>query len=244
MTSPVVRVGIADDDAFVRQALSALLTPAMGLEIQWAVADGAQALAAATEAASPIDVLLLDMQMPVLDGLATLVEMRAQVPTLPVVMLTTFDAGEQIMAALERGARGYFVKDDDPALIAAGLRSVVSGGFAFSPTASAAVVSGFLASGFPQTASAPVPTPTTTRPPTTSAPAIAEPTRGPGGALLTERETAVLVLITQSLSNKQIAQRLNVSDATVKSHVSTIISKLGVADRVGAAVWAYRNGLA
>ncbi len=227
-----IRVGLADDDAFVRRALSVLLAAAPGIHVAWVATDGREALESINQQ-EPVDVVLLDMQMPNVDGLQVLEELsKAAEATRPVVvMLTTFGSTESVVEALKHGARGYFVKDDDPVLIAAGLRSAVAGAFAFSPTASKAFVEALQHL-------APAGEPTDKG--QTQMPGL--PVAGQTN--LTGREEEVLRLMAQSLSNKQIARRLSISEATVKTHVSVVISKLGVPDRVGAAVWAYQHGLA
>ncbi|MEV7599143.1 response regulator transcription factor [Kitasatospora sp. NPDC089797] len=212
----MIRVAVVDDEALVRLGFSLILNAAEDIEVVAAV-PGGQALAAV--AAHAPDLVLLDVRMPDIDGLTLLRELT-DLPEAPVVaMLTTFDADEYIARALGRGACGYLLKDTDPDDLAPLVRSLVGGAVVLAPRIMPAVVDGYLrhhrdlGSG-------------------------AERAAG-----LSERERGVLLLLAQGLSNTEIGRRLHLSTGTVKDHVSALLAKLGVTNRVQAALWAQRTGL-
>jgi DNA-binding NarL/FixJ family response regulator len=207
----VIRVLLVDDHALVRQGLTDLLTAAEGIEVVGALGDGSVAAAAVTEHAP--DIVLMDLSMPGLDGVAATREVLAARPETKVIMLTSFSENARILAALEAGAVGYLLKDAEPDEIIKALRDAAAGGVPLSPKAARALL------------------PTNRPPGAASADA------------LTTREREVLSLVAIGLPNKTIARRLTISEKTVKAHLTRVFTVLGVSDRTSAALWAQRNGL-
>lgn len=238
MAESTIRVGLVDDDALVRHALGTLLGRVEGLDVRWAHPCGEDAVAACLDPEAEVDVLLTDMHMPGKSGLDVIDELRERLPHLPVIVLTTAGDTQTLIDAMGRGARGYFVKDDDPLLIGSGIKQVLAGQKAFSPTATEAVLAAASSASLPSA-------PADAARPAAAPPQVTAPPRGAEAlpAPLTPRELQVLELVAESMTNKQIARRLCVSEATVKTHVSVLIAKLGVTDRVGAALWAHRHGI-
>ena len=211
----MIRVVVVDDEALVRSGFSFILNVAADIEVVAAV-PGGKALVAVREHRP--DLVLLDIRMPEVDGLTLLDQMRA-LPDPPIVaMLTTFDADEHISAALRSGAAGFLVKDTDPERLPGLVRALAGGGVVLSPKVSRTVVARHL-----------------TR---DEDPAAAERT-----GTLTERERTVLLLLAEGLPNADIGERLHLSVGTVKDHVSAVLTKLGVDNRVQAALLAERAGL-
>ncbi|MER7842892.1 response regulator transcription factor [Kitasatospora sp. NPDC096077] len=212
----MIRVVVVDDEALVRSGFALILNAAEDIEVVAAV-PGGQALAAV--AAGAPDLVLLDVRMPDVDGLTLLGQLRS-LPEPPVVaMLTTFDSDEYIAQALRRGACGYLLKDTDPDDLAPLVRSLVRGAVVLAPKIVPAVVDGYLRHHHD-------PGPDTER-----------------AAGLSERERTVLLLLAQGLSNIEIGRQLHLSTGTVKDHVSALLAKLVVTNRVQAALWAQRAGL-
>ncbi|MEZ0166615.1 response regulator [Kineococcus sp. LSe6-4] len=215
-SEPGVRVLVVDDEPLVRSGLTAVLSAAPDLHVVAAVGGGG-----ALEAVHRhrVDVVLLDLRMPDVDGLTVLAGL-SRLPRRPAVaVLTTFHADDQVAAALAAGADGYLLKDTDPDLLVRHVRELARGAGVLSPGVTAAVVAGFVRS-------------------RGSAPARQALRR------LSPREHEVLVLLTEGAPNAEIARRLFVSVPTVKEHVGTVLAKLGVSNRVQAAVLAVRAGLA
>ena len=222
----MINVGLADDDALVRHTLTDLLATTEDVRIVWSARDGEEALAALQAPDNPVEVLLLDIQMPRLDGIALAEALHEDRPELAILILTTFVADAILDRALAAGVRGFIAKEDRVSTLADTIRSVAAGNTVLSP-ASSAIIGGWSAPATPA-AAAPSPDASDALPP---------------GVTLSPRESEVLVLMVEALSNKQIATRLGLSETTVKTHVSALIGKLGVQDRVGAVVYALRNGL-
>lgn len=224
----MIHVGIADDDALVRSTLTELLATTDDIRVAWSASDGQEALELVREHEPRVEVLLLDVQMPRMDGIALAKVLHRQHPELAVLVLTTFVADAVLDRALAAGVRGFIAKEDSIHSLAATIRHVAAGNMVLSPTSSAII--GHRLPGASGTLSG-------TAPQETGAEAL------PAGVALSPRELEVLALMVEALSNKQIASRLSLSEATVKTHVSTIIAKLGVQDRVGAVVHALRSGI-
>jgi DNA-binding NarL/FixJ family response regulator len=212
----VIRVLIADDHPVVRQGLRTFLGVQDDIEVVGEAADGAEAVRLA-ESLEP-DVVLLDLKMPGVDGQTTLQELRARGIAARVLVLTSMAERSRVLPAVRAGAVGYLYKDVDPQALVQAIRAIRDGNVLFAPEAAAAVLGGDAAS---------------------SAPAAASPGLGD----LTEREREVLVQLAQGRSNREIARALVVSEKTVKTHVSNVLMKLGVADRTQAALFAVRHGL-
>ena len=214
-----IRVGIADDQALVRDGLRVQLGYADGLEVVGAAADGEQALALARRERP--DVLLMDIRMPVLDGIEATRRIRADpaLTAVRVLVLTTFDLDEHVFGALSAGASGFLLKDASPEEIVHAVRVVAAGESLLAPAVTTKLVREFAAR-----------------------PASGRPRPGALDGL-TDREREVLVLVAQGLSNPEIAGRLVVSPLTAKTHVSRILTKLGLRDRTQLVVAAYEAGL-
>ena len=221
----MIRVGLADDDALVRDTLTELLATTEDIRVAWTACDGREALDLLRSPEAPdVQVLLLDVQMPRMDGITLAQRIREDYPDVGVLILTTFVADGVLNRALAAGVRGFIAKEDRVSTLADTIRSVAAGNTVLSP-ASSAIIGGWSA-------------PTT---PAATSPDVSDAL--PPGVTLSPRESEVLVLMVEALSNRQIATRLHLSETTVKTHVSAIIAKLGVQDRVGAVVYALRNGL-
>jgi DNA-binding NarL/FixJ family response regulator len=212
-----IKVLIADDQALVRSGFRMILEARDDLEVVGEAGDGEEAIRLA--ARTRPDVVLMDVRMPVLDGVSATARLTA-VPNPPkVIILTTYDLEEPLYAALRAGASGFLLKDARPADLAEAIRVVAGGEALLAPTATRRLLDRFLATDLTPAA--------------------------PAGSLeeLTEREREVLALLARGASNAEIAARLTVTEATVKTHVSAILRKLGVRDRVQAVVLAYDLGL-
>jgi DNA-binding NarL/FixJ family response regulator len=207
----VITVLIVDDHSLVRRGLTDLLGAADGIEVVGAVEDGSEA-AAAVVAKQP-DIVLMDLSMPVLDGVEATRAVLAVRPETKVIMLTSFSENARILAALEAGAVGYLLKDSEPEEIIKALRDSAAGGVPLSPKAARALL-----------------------------PAN-RPAGAATADALTPREREVLALVAMGLPNKSIARRLAISEKTVKAHLTRVFTVLGVSDRTSAALWAQRQGM-
>ena len=216
-TQPVTVV-IADDQRVVREGLVLMLGLVEGVDVVAAGADGAEAVAL-VERHHP-DVLLVDIRMPGTDGVEATRRVRAMPDPPAVVMLTTFDDRASILAAMSAGALGYLTKDAEVDTIVAAIRSAAAGDAVLHGAVQASLVEAALG----RDRSGP-------------------PTSGPPTAGLTNREVEVLRLIAAGRSNREIARTLFVSEATVKTHVNHVLTKISVRDRAQAVAWAYREGL-
>jgi len=216
----VIRVAVADDQALVRLGLRVLLESEDDLELVGEAADGRQALELVR--ASRPDVVLMDVRMPVMDGLEALrsIGEDPELAATRVVVLTTFELDEYVFEALRSGASGFLIKDSEPADILRAVRVVARGESLLSPTVTRRVIGEF--------AGRPV------------------PRRQPAPSLdpLTEREREVVALVAEGLTNDEIAGRLVVSPATVRTHVGRAMSKLDARDRAQLVVLAFQTGLA
>ena len=218
--STVIRVIVVDDQQIVRDGLVALLELLADVTVIGAAGDGERALELIGESAP--DVVLMDLRMPVMDGVETTRRITQTHPGVAVVVLTTYADDESIVSALQAGARGYLTKNAGRAEIAAALRSAATGQSTFDATVSQRLVAAL----------------STATPPVTAV----ERGRNPDG--LTTRETQVLALIGQGLSNAEIAAKLFIGETTVKTHINNAFSKIGVRNRTEAMRYAYQNGLA
>ena len=212
-----VRVLAADDQRVVREGLAMLLGLLPDVEVVGTAADGEEVLALARELKP--DVILMDLRMPRMDGVEATRRLRERDPAVKVVVLTTYADDRSVLDALRAGALGYLTKDAGAAEIQQALHRVAGGQAALDPAVQLHLVEA-IADGVP------------------SGPAQAAL---PGG--LTPREAEVLTLIAAGLSNAEIAERLVVSEATVKSHVNHLLAKIGARDRAQAVGYAYRHGL-
>ncbi len=224
-----LRVVIADDQASVREGLVLLLGGLPGIDVVGAAADGEQALELVAEYQP--DAILLDLHMPVLDGIGATRRLVAEHPGVAIVVLTTYVDDTSVLEALRAGARSYLTKDADRTDIAQALRAAVSGLTVFDPRVHATL----LAATSPGAASP-------GGPPATpgSAPA-GRPPAPPDG--LTQREVEILGLIARGLTNGEIADRLFLSNHTIKTHINRIFAKTGSRDRVAAIAYAQRHNI-
>jgi len=213
-----VRVLAADDQRVVREGLAMLLGLLPDVEVVGTAADGEEVLALVAELRP--DVILMDLRMPRMDGVEATRRLRERDPAVKVVVLTTYADDRSVIDALRAGALGYLTKDAGAAEIQQALHRVADGQAALDPAVQLHLVEA-IADGPP-----PGPSP------------------GPLPDGLTPREAEVLTLIAAGLSNAEIAQRLVVSEATVKSHVNHMLAKIGARDRAQAVAYAYRRGLA
>lgn len=211
-----VTVLLADDQELVRSGFRVLVDAEADLEVVGEAGDGLEAVAAARRLRP--DVVLMDIRMPKLDGIEATKSISDLLPETKVVILTTYDLDQYVFAALQAGAIGFLLKDVPARQLVEAVRAVVSGGALLSPQITLRMIREF----------------------------ARRPSRQRRDELLsalTARETEVLTLIAIGLANHEIADRLVISDATVKTHVARILQKLGLRDRVQAVVLAYESGV-
>jgi len=215
-----ISVGIADDQQLIRLGLRVLIESEDDLDLRWEAEDGQQALELTRT--SPPDVILMDLRMPVLDGISALRQLSADpaLSAVRVVVLTTFESDENVLAALRAGAAGFLVKDAEPADLLRSVRLAAAGESLLSPTVARRVIDSLRGTAEP-----------------------ARPRVHPGLDALTDREREVLTLIGEGLNNEEIGRRLFVSPATARTHVSRAMVKLAARDRAQLVVIAYQAGL-
>ncbi|MGL3199247.1 MULTISPECIES: response regulator [Curtobacterium] len=230
MAADDLTIVLADDQDLVRAGFKVILESEPGLRVVGEAADGAQAVDAVVRLRP--DVVCLDVQMPVVDGLEAARRIAGLDDPPAVLVLTTFDHDDALFQALEAGASGFLLKNASPERLIEAVRTVAAGDALLAPDVTRRVISRATAA----TAPAPAPTP----PVDTTAVAAAAVER----AGLTEREAEVLRLLARGLSNAEIARELFVGDATVKTHVSNVLQKLALRDRIQAVVWAFEHGVA
>jgi DNA-binding NarL/FixJ family response regulator len=217
---PAIRVLIADDQRVVRDGLTMLVALIDGVEVAGSASDGEEAVRLAV--AHRPDVILMDLRMPGVDGITATAQLRDRLPSARVLVLTTYADDDTILPALRAGARGYLTKDASAEQIEAAIRAVHAGQTHLDPLVQERLVAAVTA----QPPEAPM------------------PGTQPLPAGLTTREAEVLMLLAAGLSNTEIAQRLFVSNATVKTHINRIFAKTGARDRAQAVRYAYQAGLA
>jgi DNA-binding NarL/FixJ family response regulator len=210
--TPEVRVVIVDDHPVVRQGLRTFLAVQEGIAVVGEAGDGAEALATVRSLAP--DVVLLDLVMPGMDGVAAIARLTKESPETRVLVLTSFADDDKLLAAVQAGAAGYLLKDVAPAQLAEAVRAVARGEAALGSRPAARLLREYAQGG-----------------------------SGASPVALTGREREVLTLVGRGLANKQIARELSIAEKTVKTHVSHVLSKLGLADRTQAALYAVRVGL-
>ncbi|MEU6226416.1 response regulator transcription factor [Streptomyces sp. NPDC047042] len=211
------RVVVADDQTVVREGIVMLLGLLPGIEVVGAAGDGDEAVQLVAQLAP--DVVLMDLRMPRCDGVEATRRIRAEYPGTQVVVLTTFADDESLFRALRAGARGYLTKDADGDDIVRAVHSVLSGDAGLAPSIQRRLLERL----------------------TESEKKPAPPAEPPDG--LTTREAEVLILIADGLSNQEIAVKLHVSTATVKTHINNLFAKTGIKDRAQAVRYAYGKGL-
>lgn len=212
--SEKIRILIADDHAIVREGLRALLATESDLELVGEASDGVQAVSKA-HALKP-DVILLDMMMPRKDGLEALIEIKQANPDARVIVLTSFSDDEKVFSAIRNGALGYLLKDSSPQDLLHAIHTVANGEGFLSPSIASKVMREI------------------------NQPPKLPPTKDP----ITEREVEILQFVAKGLTNDEIAEKLVVSERTVRTHVSNILAKLQLANRTQAALYALKEGIA
>lgn len=215
----MITVVVADDQTAIREALAIMLSLVDDLDVVATAADGRQAVDAVAQ--HHPQVLLTDLRMPVLDGAAAAAQVCEHFPDTAVVLLTTYDDEASILSALQAGARGYLTKEAGREEIATAIRAAAAGQAVLDPAVQARLVAA-VGGGIPSSGGS---------------------GRSPGLDALTARESEVLELIAQGLSNREIARRLVVSDSTVKTHINNIFTKLDLRDRTHAMRFAFDHGL-
>ena len=214
---PRIRVAIADDQSLIRSAVGAMVEVHDDLELVFEAGDGVELLESAR--ATRVDVVLMDIRMPRLDGIAATERLLDAQPGVRVLILTTYDLDEYVFAAIRAGASGFLTKDASSDELAAAIRAVHAGDAVVAPRATASLLD-FVA----------------------QAPEPADPEVLL--ARLTRRERDVLTEVLTGASNDVIADRLFLTGNTVKTHIASILAKLGLPDRVHVVIWAFENGLA
>jgi DNA-binding NarL/FixJ family response regulator len=209
----VIQILLADDQALVRGGFRLILEAEPDIEVVGEAADGEQAVASALQTRP--DVVLMDIRMPVLDGIEATRRLIPQLSATRVVMLTTFDLDDYVVDAFRAGASGFLLKTAPPPQLVAAIRTVHAGDGLLAPASTRRLIE--------QSARSPAP-----------APAL---------DTLTAREHDVLRLLARGLTNAEIAAELVVEPSTIKSHVASLLAKLGLRDRVQAVVFAYESGL-
>jgi DNA-binding NarL/FixJ family response regulator len=212
-----IRVLLADDQALVRAGFRKILEAEPDIDVIAEVSDGDDAVAMTRS--DHVDVVLMDIRMPRLDGIAATQAIADAGPTPRVLILTTYGLDEYVFAALRAGASGFLVKDAPPEDLLDAVRTIARGDALLDPSITRSVIDEFVR-----------------RSPRT-------PASGDATAQLTDRELEILKLLTTGLSNAEIASGLIVSEATVKTHVTHLLMKLGVRDRVQAVIYAYETGI-
>jgi DNA-binding NarL/FixJ family response regulator len=217
-----IRLAIVDDQPLVRAGFRMILSAQPDIEVVGEAGDGAQALRLVSQLRTTgqgPDIVVMDIRMPVLDGVEATRRLCAEASPPRVIVVTTFDTDEEAFAALQAGASGFLLKNAPPEELLAAIRVVASGDAVVAPRVTRRLLDRFAG----QLAPAPAGDPRLDQ--------------------LTEREREVLLLVAQGLSNAEIAERLVLAEATVKTHVGRILTKLGRRDRVQAVVLAYETGL-
>lgn len=217
----MTRILLVDDQALVRSGFATILGSEPGFEVVGQAADGAEGVRLAAELAP--DVICMDVQMPVMDGLAATRAVCEGPSGASVLMLTTFDRDDFLFEALSAGASGFLLKTAEPEQLIDAVHALARGDALLSPEVTRRVIERFAAPAAPAPA-----------PPAAADPALAQ---------LTERERETLLRLARGRSNAEIAAELFVGEATVKTHVSNVLMKLGIRDRIHAVIWAYEHGV-
>jgi DNA-binding NarL/FixJ family response regulator len=230
----IVRVLVVDDQRLMRDGIVSLLEMQDGIEVVGTASNGQEALEKAVSLRP--DVILMDVRMPVMDGVVATGQVRSKLPSCRILMLTTFDNEEYVLDALRAGASGYLLKDLPAPDLASAVRAVYKGIYQLDPAVASKVIASLSRPRAIDSAKQPAPVSSTLS------------TMGdvgylsPRSADLTGREVEVLRLIAKGATNREIAEQLVISEGTVKNHISNILSRLGLRDRTQAAIYARENG--
>ena len=217
----MITLGLADDQALFLHGIRNVLDSQPDMEVRWLAANGEEAVHACDS--DPVGIVLMDVQMPVLDGIAATRRITQHHPDTKVIVLTTFDDEDYVLGGIGAGASGFLLKDAEPEALLDAIRTVAGGDAVISPRATNRIVAKLAA-------------------PTEKAVALSAADRLALGEL-TEREREVLIAIARGWSNGEIAERMFISMPTVKTHVGRVLAKTQSRDRVHAALFAYRTGL-
>lgn len=214
----MIRVLLADDQQLVREGFARLLRDVEDIDVVGQAADGQEVVDQVKR--TPVDVVLMDIRMPVMDGVEATSRIASAVPGVRVLVLTTFDLDEEVHRALQAGASGFLLKDTPYDQLVHAIRAVAGGDSVLAPSATRRLLATYAAA---------------------AAPDVEDARRL---ERLTEREREVLALMSEGLSNAEIGERVFLSEATVKTHVGRVLTKLDCRDRVQAVVFAFRSGFA
>ena len=217
----MITLGLADDQVLFLHGIRNVLDSQPDMEVRWLAANGEEAVQACDS--DPVGIVLMDVQMPVLDGIAATRRITQHHPDTKVIVLTTFDDEDYVLGGIGAGASGFLLKDAEPEALLDAIRTVAGGDAVISPRATNRIVAKLAA-------------------PTEEAVALSAADRLALGEL-TERELEVLIAIARGWSNGEIAERMFISMPTVKTHVGRVLAKTQSRDRVHAALFAYRTGL-
>ena len=217
----MITLGLADDQALFLHGIRNVLDSQPDMEVRWLAANGEEAVQACDS--DPVGIVLMDVQMPVLDGIAATRRITQHHPDTKVIVLTTFDDEDYVLGGIGAGASGFLLKDAEPEALLDAIRTVAGGDAVISPRATNRIVAKLAA-------------------PTEEAVALS-PADRLGLGELTEREREVLIAIARGWSNGEISERMFISMPTVKTHVGRVLAKTQSRDRVHAALFAYRTGL-
>ncbi len=230
----IVRVLVVDDQRLMRDGITSLLEMQDAIEVVGTASNGQEALEKAVSLRP--DVILMDVRMPVMDGVVATGQVRRQLPSCRILMLTTFDDEEYVIEALRAGASGYLLKDLPAPDLASAVQAVYKGIYQLDPVVASKVIASLSRPRTNDSAKQPVPV-------SSASPAMSDAgTPSPRPADLTGREIEVLRLIAKGATNREIAEQLVISEGTVKNHISNILSRLGLRDRTQAAIYARENG--
>ena len=221
-----VRVLVVDDQQLMRDGIASLLSLQEGIEVAGTASNGQRAIEQALHLQP--DVILMDVRMPVMDGVAATIQLHRQLPQSKIMMLTTFDDDTYVLEALRAGASGYLLKDIPAHDLARAVHAVHRGIYQLDPAVAQRVVASLATGAGNQ--------------PAPPAGHVADSSPAKRGEM-TERELEVLRLISRGASNREIAETLVISEGTVKNHISSILSRLGLRDRTQAAIYAREQGL-
>jgi DNA-binding NarL/FixJ family response regulator len=211
----MIHLLLVDDQSLIRRGLKALLKPEPELTVLGEAGNGREALDWLRSAPQLPDVILMDVRMPEMDGVAATGAIVTEFPTVKILILTTFDDTEYVAQALQNGASGYLLKDTPAEELVQAIQLVQKGYTQLAPGLAQKLILG--------------------------SPPPPEPAIDPAWAELTPREQEILQLIAQGASNREIAQQLYISEKTVKNHITSLLSRLGLRDRTQAAVWLHRQ---